>query len=117
MISGSSKDDLEITDPHDAGEVTENNQTAVAAPEDVVVGVWLVIQRQLRGIGRFGYRVSKEIFFFSDGTARSCLTPPAEEYFIAPRECRGWAPGRRKSHSYSQLGRKQRDLVAMHNDI
>ena len=57
-------DDLEITDPHNAGEVTENNQTAVAAPEDVVVGVWLVIQRQLRGIGRFGYRVSKENFLF-----------------------------------------------------
>jgi hypothetical protein len=30
---------LEITDPHNAGEVPENNQTAVAAPEDVVAGV------------------------------------------------------------------------------
>ena len=27
---------LEITDPHNAGEVPEDNQTAVAAPEDVV---------------------------------------------------------------------------------
>jgi hypothetical protein len=27
---------LEITDPHDAEEVPENKQTAVAAPEDVV---------------------------------------------------------------------------------
>ncbi|WP_256379159.1 MULTISPECIES: hypothetical protein [unclassified Bradyrhizobium] len=29
----------EITDPHNAGEVLENNQTAVAAPEDVVAVV------------------------------------------------------------------------------
>ena len=55
---------LEITDPHNASEVPEDNQTAVAALEDAVSVVRVHIQKQLRGIMRFGYRVSKENFVF-----------------------------------------------------
>ena len=43
------------------------------------------VQNQLRGIGRFGYRVSKKIFFFCIWTPRPCLTPAAPEYFVARR--------------------------------
>jgi hypothetical protein len=43
----------------------------------------VLIQKQLRGIGRFGYRVSKENFLFLLWAIRPCLTPATREYFIA----------------------------------
>jgi|UPI0004886402 hypothetical protein len=72
---------LGITDLHNAGEVSENNQTAVAAPEDVVSVVRLLVQKQLRGIGRFGYRVSKENFLFLGLDSPSISNPAARRVF------------------------------------
>jgi hypothetical protein len=43
------------------------------------------IQGELRGVRRFGYRVSKENFVFLDFTFRRCLTPAVPEYFLASR--------------------------------
>jgi hypothetical protein len=43
----------------------------------------VLIQNELRGIGRFGYRVSKENFLFLLWTAQPCLTPVTGKYFVA----------------------------------
>jgi len=41
------------------------NQIAVASPITGAAAIRVLVQKQLRGVGRFGYSVSKENFRFS----------------------------------------------------
>jgi hypothetical protein len=56
--------DRSIGDPHNASDVTDGNRIAEACRKRRVSVTLVFIQSQLRGIRRFGYRVSKENFLF-----------------------------------------------------
>jgi hypothetical protein len=71
--------DRSIADPRNARDVADGNRrAATSGPHD-----GLFIQDQLRGIGRFGYSVSKENFLFCVRTSSPCLAPAVSKYFVA----------------------------------
>jgi hypothetical protein len=76
------------------------------------------IQKQLRGIGRFGYRVSKEYFLFLGLDSPSMSNPAArQQYFVARPESPQRVSAARKSRRYNRLGRKPRNFIAAHNKV
>jgi hypothetical protein len=72
----------------------------------------VLIRKQLRGIGRFGYGVSKENFLFWTWTTRPCLTPTPQEYFVAQAEWQQPLPAAAKLRSFNGLEPARANLAA-----